>query len=193
MNIVKILSSVFKNQVIVADDLLPFKDVIKGTVFVIPNKAGHINNFFLKSCELYHREFCRMNDIKIADTDYLIEVWMSGLKLPNGKREYMSDNFSAHGLAITHENGLKSGWNLLLNYIPYEHLKDKKEGDIVSFEASMRLRYVELPELPELPRLYFKRLDVQQTFSFELIANQSKYRYSSFGPFENAVQYVLPK
>ena len=153
--------------------------------FIIPNcphAMGEIDSDlgFLRAGRI---ERCNYLGIPIRniDDELLIEVWIAGLD--KNVSEEGNDNLSAHGfgeyyaekLGITsrHEDGRK---RTAPSYIPYEVLKDVKEGDVKTFTApngcNVRMHFEQLP-------YRYRRFGTFETVLADVVAVWKKYQQTA--------------
>lgn len=156
---------------------------VRAEVFIIPNEAGRLDDILssgvrdgvLEVSELSGKIF---NNI----VDRAIDVWLTN------KPELGSENLRDHGFRVKDENGVEYYCNLSTGLLPSWIFKRKKEGETVQciipgYCTAMRSRREMLADNER----------EKAVFNFELSLNQSSYRYSRYGTFEEVFRYVMNK
>jgi len=148
--------------------------VINGDVFIIPNSAAKINEFFEpeKKRELM-KSICKMNGVEFnEEKDLCVETWIVS-------KEFCSDNVADHNIRTVNEDGnivligLNSG-----RFIPSCLLKDHNEGETIDIKLPIWIN-INRAETAE---------DTEVTFRLTLA--QEKYRYKRFGSFQEVFKAV---
>ena len=133
-----------------------------GEFFIIPNHFYLIDENDIEN-PFNERITKDMEDLglSVKDGDYLVQIWAVGSS---------SNNWHCHGNAELIEflfpEKEKEGMTYRFpQYLPYDILKDVKEGgEIILTHCSGK--------------------------KIKLVANQSSYRYRSYGPFQNVLARV---
>ena len=144
--------------------------VIKGYIFVVPNKASKISrdtDYAKENFEIYKKEFG-----DVVTEDNMVQIWAH-----NAPEEGQQSNWSDHGVPteVLEKAGIPNFqcgfWRdgLFHSYLPASWLKDKKEGE----------------------HLYLSYENGTEKAYFDLVCQQQNYRYEQFGNFEDVVERVL--
>jgi len=139
--------------------------------FIIPNYAGPLEDFYLKSAQNEAKEIATNLLGKEPDeNERYVEMWY-------GVEDLDCDNLYAHGAHVT-VDGKDYYINIGSPFLPYSVLKDKNDGDTVDvvFHNAVRKRWNEDPE------------DI--TVIIHTTLNQKDYRYRSFGSFNEVLRKV---
>ena len=130
------------------------KKIVRGDIFIIPNMPTTLGEG-----ALFAKMMCpKLESVGIKNTpdnEVLIQVWVTSPECDNWPDHHRSYNDMMGGT----EDEMFPG------YLPSSLFKDKKEGDIVSFE--------------------------NDTTRFELTCTQKNYRYRAFGNFEKVLSDLL--
>ena len=131
-------------------------NIIKADVFIIPNPVQLVSDRkelkFDTTCERIEEVY----GVKLEDEDLLVELWT--LDPEDGTDG--GNNFECHGV--------NRDRNKLFPYCgPAKLFKDKKEGDIVTFEGVFG--------------------------KFEVTLRQKGYRYERFGAFHEVLESLIEK
>ena len=144
------------------------KKVIKGDVFIIPNYARELRDFFVR--DWLREKLSRLAGIEfVRDDEKMIQLWITSDKCENWnhfagfQKELGIRKENLRNCKDPEERGLL----YFPNYFPSKIFEGKKEGDIVKIGC---------PEYDVIIKLTCKQLD---------------YRYRDFGRFEEAFKYVL--
>lgn len=135
-----------------------------GEFFIIPNHFYLIDESDTEN-PFNGRIIKDMKDLglSVKNGDYLVQVWAVGSS---------SNNWSCHGnaeliefLFPENKKEKESRTYRFPQYLPYDILKDVKEGEEIILTHSSGKK-------------------------IKLVANQSSYRYRSYGPFQNVLARV---
>lgn len=144
--------------------------IIDADFFIIPNRTWTPSNDFLSRMPLYE-ELYKANNLEMnPDNSRNVAVWIT---IPQLK----VDNFQCHGYNDT-ENHCKV--IPTLGCIPYELIKNVKEGDTVKVTIPCKFEN-------HFPCKYHI---ITKNVIFNLTAAQTKYRYSRFGKFEHVINCI---
>ena len=139
---------------------------IKGEVFIIPNKTVRGFDFLLKEKVKNEMETIFSSHIEHFDNEKFVEIWCM-------TPEDAESNWACHGFEEEDSKKLSSNWpvvnrfneKLMVNRLPYSLLKNKKEGDVITFSF--------------------------ENVVFELTCSQLKHRYKTYGKFEEVLERVI--
>jgi len=149
---------------------------VKGDIFIIPNRAAKIEDYFEAFRDKYHGIFERqaeMNGLDLDAGEYGVETWIVS------KEDCHCSNMADHRPYITDpETGEDIPFCLVDGRTIIRSLIDGKEGDVktVRLPISINGRYHDEP--------YNGILEI------ELTLKQKEYRYARFGNFEKVLQDV---
>ena len=129
------------------------KKVVKGDIFIIPNMPTTLGEGTLFN-KMMRPKLESVGLKNTPDNEVLIQVWVTSSEC---------DNWPNHHGAYNNMMGTKD--EMFPGYLPSSLFKDKKEGDVVSFE--------------------------NDTTKFELTCTQKNYRYRAFGSFEKVLSDLL--
>lgn len=137
-------------------------------IFIVPNRYCKVADYeCLKSRVNFFHEIGKLNNVSIDDDTKLIQTWVCS---------ELSDNFSDHYPHIKYD-GKKISVRILSDRIPYEIIKDKKEGDVFKYTYPITSDYEEE--------------EIRGTVTVTLTCNQYDYRYRRFGNFEQALSVAI--
>lgn len=129
------------------------KKIVRGDIFIIPNMPTTLGEGTLFN--KMTRPKLEAVGLKNTPADeILIQVWVTSPECNN-----WPDHYGAYNKMLGTEDEMFPG------YLPSSLFKDKKEGDIVSFE--------------------------NDTTKFELTCTQRNYRYRRFGNFEKVFDDLI--
>lgn len=131
---------------------------LAGEMFIIPNSLTKVRDFVFTSYQEELKELCKLNNISDADNQYMLQIWVV---IPE-----MTDNLGDHGILINDE-----GYRCRCGNIPFDLVKDLKEGDTVTVKFDGWQNTDTADTVPVV-------------FELELTAKQLEYRYRSFGAWE---------
>ena len=156
--------------------------VINGDIFIIPNRACKIDDYYEDFREKFLKEaieICEINGFEFnKDEDHIIETWY----LSN---ELGCDNIPDHDLYIVYDNKEYQIISTCGRQIPENFFRGHKEGDVVSVKLPCIIRESHLP--------HHKGNvdgDIETVVEFRLKLNQGDYRYRRFGEFEDVLRKV---
>lgn len=139
--------------------------------FIIPNTASHLSTYCVGRKELM--ELMVLN--KIVGDPVMIQTWLA---------TPLNDNVVDHLTTITLD-GLVIVGRIMCGNIPHELLKDKREGDIVDVIFPFSINSITDEGGNSLPC---------ETFDITVLGHvtlaQKKYRYKTFGTFEQVLERV---
>ena len=144
---------------------------IDAQIFIIPNDAFKYDFNYDSQAHRARKIVTRLNEANgfnmVPEDTLFVETWWTNDD---------SDNILRHGIEI--DGGfLDCGQLGFLEDVPYEIIKDLKEGQTITLRVN-DLLYTENDE---------DKVDV----TFNLTANQLSYRYRRFGTFEETLRCVL--
>jgi len=152
------------------------KKILEGDVFLVPNVPSKAKEF-CEGCCIYGRWNVRSKDsdskMPVAKDDYCMEIWMTSkdeedvlTAIQEQENRGVSCNWADHGHPVV-------GSYVRMNYLPYELLKDKKEGDIVEFD--------------------YHHPGTGKVFGMRLTCRQLAYRYRECGDFQTCLENMLKR
>ncbi len=155
---------------------------INADMFVIPNHAGKIEDFFwfdkigkedyADNYFNWYKNLYAANNKEYDQNEFLIQIWLTG---------EISENIIRHGFVIEIKGKKYYADSATLSSLEYcpRCLINIKEGET----CDLLVKDVEVFDIDDKES---KKIDIL----FRLTANQNSYRYQKFGTFENAVQRV---
>ena len=168
----------------------------EGDLFIIPNGIRTLEDINI-STRHDIKKVCEMNGIKIPEDESqmnLIELWAVSEDLD-------CDNLADHSIYLDDIDGFssinkelidKSTIRILypgrsIHFIPVDIFKDKKEGDAVNIKFPYTIEKSELDDI--------KENDLLKDFIFDMDFTlcQRKYRYNSFGDFEDVLHRLMSR
>lgn len=137
-------------------------------IFIVPNRYCKISDYdHLNSRKNFFYQVGKLNNVPIDSNTKLIQTWVCS---------ELSDNFSDHYPHIKYD-GKKISVRILSDMVPYEMLKDKKEGDIFKYTYPITTDYEDE--------------EIKGVVELTLKCNQYDYRYRRFGNFEEALSVAI--
>jgi hypothetical protein len=142
-------------------------------ISILPNKYVKLSNWYnvkyhvepLKTiCEDFINEVARLNNITVDENTKLIETWIHNPDI--------CDNFYVHNPRVEHNNK-RISVQILIDRIPYDILRDKKEGDVFKYTYPITGEKIE------------------GTVSLLLTCRQIDYNYRRSCNFEQALEETL--
>lgn len=143
----------------------------EASMFIIPNRAGHISDFIITdSIKRDTEKYCEDNDIDFDyEKDWLVQVWMHSDDLG-------TDNFFRHGCIVDYEDEEFDPNAGDAENIPRQ-LIDVKEGEHFTLNFKDAI-------MSTSDRQF--KVDLK----LDVTAQQHGYRYERFGNFEEALNRV---
>ena len=150
--------------------------VINGDIFIIPNRAAKIQDFFdfaQEEKKEIMEKICRLNErVFDVDNEHCLETWICS-------EEFQCDNVADHNIhTLTTDGqrvtiGIDNG-----RYIPSSLFKGHKEGETIEIKIPIwiSISHAETP--------------INTVVTFRLTLSQTKYRYRIFGNFEEVFDRV---
>lgn len=152
---------------------------LAGDVFIVPNSLGKGSSRLLSGSTI--KELLVNNFPDLGNDDRVVETWSCS---PG-----VSENLQDHGFYAVDETG--HDWYVRpvmgANYVPVSVFTGKHEGDTVYLTISAIARRFERKDGD------IECFERDITLSMTLTLAQAKYRYRSFGNFEECLQKLLDR
>jgi hypothetical protein len=144
---------------------------VTANAFVIPNEAIAMGQQHVGVRE-YLKEFAKLNNIEIADSDKIISIWLTNPQ---------SENLARYGFNVTVNDGILELSPYDLEYFPAKLLEGIKEGDTVKYLSPTKAFY----------NGNKGRDHIDVVLDVTITCQQKGYRFEASGNFEDAVVKVL--
>jgi hypothetical protein len=141
------------------------------TSFVIPNTASKMTEFHGK--ELYFKNIHELNNIEYNENNKIVQLWSYN------HEELKCDNIGNHKFKLEIDGITETMFMVDLTWIPYELIKDCKEGDVVTFK------------FPYMTHDIHDVTSINMIFNINMKCQQAESRYRRFGNFEDVVKSVM--
>lgn len=149
--------------------------------FIIPNKGGTVNEFLfdIERKKEYFQKLAALNEYEYDENDTLVQLWF----VETGDGDGICDNMCDHKFNIKDRNDTYI-CNIQVPYLPYKLIQNKMEDDAMELKIPVyAYRYERDRKL--------KRIELEIMINATITFRQQKYRYSSFGAFEEVLQQVV--
>ena len=161
---------------------------INADVFVIPNHAGKINEFFwfdkigkedyADNYFNWYKNLYKANNKEYNQDEFLVQIWLTG---------EISENIIRHGFRMTIDNKRYYTDSATLSSLEYcprclINIKEGETCDLLVKDVEVYERGFDVDDGKE----HTRKVDIL----FHLTANQSDYRYRGFSTFEDVVEKV---
>lgn len=146
----------------------------KASLFIIPNKASLAIDMMNPSTKIRNQvEIAELNDLEYNEcSDHLINVWI------HADDVIKSDNISDHGI-YTIIDEKKYYISCDCRFLGEHIFRGHKEGDVINLKLPACMINKEYDEIKE-----------EIILDMQIELNQLGFRYNSFGPIEEVLEYV---
>lgn len=154
---------------------------VNALCFIIPNSASSVartHRIFKEDMRALVREICELNGLQYDENEDLIEMWFASLE------DLECENMCDHVFKVVDSDGNEWVTRMDSRMMPARLFEGHKEGDVVEINYPLHLG-----KNPAKVFNFDKR-DMTVTMKMKVSLDQTKYRYSHHGPFEECLSYV---